>query len=704
MPVSVVIPAHNEEAVIGRCLEQIQAHAEDGELDIVVVCNGCRDRTAEVARRSAPSATVLEIALASKVAALNLGDKHASHFPRFYLDADIELTIESVRLIAEVLAGGKILCASPQPFFSLGARPWAIRAFYDVWASTPYRADGMGGAGIYALSKEGRARFGSFPELTADDQFVQQLFHAGERCSVDGARSLVHPPLTVRSLLATRVRAYRGRNELASSAMALARRPASGARAALERARKPADIPAVAVYIGINATAKVMARSLRRRRWERDDSARAQNAGPGARLETSRLATKICYVTSHYPALSHSFILREVQGLRAAGVQVATVSVHRVSGRDLHAEMDREEADRTWNILPVDLASFAGAHLRALSTHPWAYAKTTLLALRSAPPGAKALLWQLFYFAEAIALWSHAAAIGGRHFHAHLANVASDVSWLACAYGEAAEGGWSWSFTMHGPTELYAVDRFNLRRKIEAARAVVCVSEFTRSQLMYISAPEQWGKLHIVHCGVDLERYHYVPAAPKDHLEVLSVCRLVPQKGLDVLFEAMTMLHAGGTSARLTLVGTGQEEARLRKRASELHLDGSIDFAGAVGQDDIFDYYTRSDVVCLPSFAEGLPVVLMEAMATGRPVVATLVAGVPELVKDGASGFLVPAGSARELADALVQLAASPELRHRVGLEGRRKVEAEFDSASEAAKLARLFAEIAGEPTPRGRN
>ncbi len=194
MPVSVVVPAHNEEVVIGRCLSALFAGADEGELDVVVVCNGCDDRTAEVARRAAPLATVIEIPVASKVAALNAGDQAARHFPRFYLDADIELSVAAVRQVAAVLAEGGVMCAAPRPYFDVAGRTWPIRAFYDVWKEVPYRALDMVGSGVYALSEQGRARFGEFPELTADDQFVQQQFGPAELKSVGDASFVVHPP------------------------------------------------------------------------------------------------------------------------------------------------------------------------------------------------------------------------------------------------------------------------------------------------------------------------------------------------------------------------------------------------------------------------------------------------------------------------------------------------------------------------------
>jgi glycosyltransferase involved in cell wall biosynthesis len=652
--------------------------------------------------------------VASKVAALNAGDGRASHFPRFYVDADVELPLAAVRRVAQVLDDGAVMCAAPRPVFELEGRPWAVRAFYDVWKGIPYHTEEMVGSGVYALSAEGRGRFGAFPELTADDQFVQQLFLRSERRAVPDAHFVVHTPRKVHGLLAMRARAYRGNIELAGSGLAQASPPPSGAKSALRQALDPAAVPAVAVYAGINLYAKLLARRAVRPRWERDESARsaaAPHSAPGGtagyRREAagrcaddageapSRRAAKVCYVTSHYPALSHTFVMREVQGLRAAGVEVETASVHQADRAHLLAQADIEEAARTWNIFPLDRTAFCRAHARALLGHPVAYWRALASAVGWAPPGLRGALWQVFYFAEAIALWDHARAVGARHLHAHLANVASDIAWLATAFGADAEPSkaWRWSFTMHGSTEFYSVARFNLARKVANAGCVICVSEYTRSQLMYLSTPEHWAKLHVVHCGVDPQAYPYVPPPKHTGVSVLCVSRLAAGKGIELLISATAVLGERGTDARLVIVGSGPVEADLRRQAERLGIADRVSLEGAVGQDDIARYYAEADIFCLPSFAEGVPVVLMEAMATGRPVVTTWITGVPELVESGVSGLLVPPGSLEALTGALERLAASPEMREQFGLAGRRRVSEGFDSGQNAAQLARVFGE-----------
>jgi glycosyltransferase involved in cell wall biosynthesis len=700
-PISVVIPAHNEEAVIGRCLRALLAGAAPGELEVVVVCNGCQDRTANVARQEAPEATVLELPQASKVAALNAGDEHAHFFPRFYVDADVELPLGSLRRTEEVLSRAGVLCAAPRPVFDLDSRPWAVRAFYNVWQKIPYITEGLVGSGVYALSEEGRRRFSAFPQLTNDDQFVSQLFAPSERISVPDANFVVHPPLRLAGLLAMRTRAYRGNIELARSGLAQYAPPRSGAGIALRQALRPQSAPAVGAYLAVNLVARLQARARPQGKWERDDSARS-HAGRTSRSAAigtvdGDAAPLICYVTSQYPALSHTFVMREVLGVRAAGLSVETVSVHRANPSHLLAEVDRVEAANTWDIFPLDLRSFLRAHWRAVSRSPGAYVSALWASLAAAPAGLRARLWQLFYFGEAIALWDHARQTGARHLHAHFANVGADLCWRATDYANRArpKERWSWSFSLHGPTELYAADRYNLSRKVANAYGVICISEFARSQLMYLSDPSYWAKLRVVHMGVDLDRYPFTPAAQRDFLSVLCVARLVPAKGLELLVDAIGSLRGRGRDVEAVIVGEGPLEEALKVRAERLGTGDSVRFAGAVGQDTMAAHYAEADVFCLPSFAEGVPVVLMEAMATGRPVVATRIAGIAELVEDGVSGVLVAPGNLDELTSALERLACSAELRVQMGLAGRRKVEADFDARRCGSQVADVLRELA---------
>jgi glycosyltransferase involved in cell wall biosynthesis len=279
VPVSVVVPAHDEAAVIGRCLTTLLRGALPGELEVIVVSNGCTDDTAAVARAHAPEATVVELPIASKPAALNVGDQHATRFPRVYLDADVELPIGALRGLVRPLAEQRAAFTAPASQFVLQQRTPAVRAYLAVWREVARARDEPSGSGVYALSAVGRSRFRAFPDLIADDQFVVQQFHPRERLTVDAMQATVHPPMSLHAMLRVRTRVYRGNRELARSG--LARYPAAGGAvtALLARARRPQHLLGVGVYVAVNLLARVLARTPRDAIWERDDGSRAVSTG-----------------------------------------------------------------------------------------------------------------------------------------------------------------------------------------------------------------------------------------------------------------------------------------------------------------------------------------------------------------------------------------------------------------------------------------
>ena len=403
----------------------------------------------------------------------------------------------------------------------------------------------------------------------------------------------------------------------------------------------------------------------------------------GAGSEPQRLAV----VCSRYPAVSHAFVVREVQGLRRGGLEVHTFSVRRQRDEELLAAADREEHARTIALLPPRPLRYAAAHAHAAVTRPLRYLATLALTLKLSTGGARALLWRAFYFAEAVLLWDECRRREVRRLHAHFANVGSDVAMLAARLGGPD---WRWSFTMHGCTELFDETPHRLADKLRDAELVVCNSDFTRAQLLKLVEREQWPKFHVVRCGVDADAFAPPPSrAGGGPVRVLSVGRLVPGKGHAVLLDALARLREQGIETTATLVGDGPQRGPLEALAAELRLD--VRFAGAVGQDELPAFYADAEVFCLPTFAEGLGVVLLEAMASGLPVVSTRVMGVPEAVEDGETGLLVAPGRPDLLAEALERLAEAPELRERMGHAGRRWVIDEFDLERQADTVAALL-------------
>ena len=408
-----------------------------------------------------------------------------------------------------------------------------------------------------------------------------------------------------------------------------------------------------------------------------------------------KAGAEVAYIVGGYPAVSHTFVTREVLALRAAGARVEMISIHRAADAEVLSELDRAERESTYALLPARLGEVLGAHLRAMAS-PRAYFGTLAHALRAGPPGLRARVWQLFYFGEAVMVWRQCRRWGIRHIHAHFLNQASDAAMIASRYANArgSTPPWTWSFTMHGPNEFYDVSRFQLAEKAGSADAIVCISDFARSQIMAFAPEERWSRLRVIHCGLDPTQFdpdrEPGPAAT-DGLRVLYVGRLVPFKGQAILLEAIAAIRARGIDAVLTVIGEGPSRGELERRRDELGLATAVTFAGAVGQDEIRRHYAAADAFCLPSFAEGVPVVLMEAMAMRIPVVTSRLMGIPELVDDDEDGLLVQPGRADELATALERLARDPELRQRLGRRGREKVIAEFDVRESGRQLARVF-------------
>lgn len=395
---------------------------------------------------------------------------------------------------------------------------------------------------------------------------------------------------------------------------------------------------------------------------------------------------RIAYLTGEYPAVSHTFILREVLALRALGLDVQTASIRRTGPEHHRGPDEKAAAATTFHVL--DAARSPATALGGLGwalRRPGAFGRTIRLALKTRPAGIKATIWQMAYLLEAIVLARHLAGQGVTRLHNHFAMASSSVAMLASELS-----GIPYSFTLHGPADFLDTGRWRLGEKIARARAVACISHFCRSQGMLFSDPEHWNRLQIVHCGVDPARYATDPARAPGR-EVLFIGRLAAAKGVPVLLEAFGRARAVHPDARLTLIGDGPSRKSLEARAAELGLSDAVRFTGYLSQDEVASELSRADLFALPSFAEGVPVVLMEAMASGLPVLTTRIAGIPELVEDGVSGRIVAPGDVDAFAAALTDLLADPVAARAMGQAGRDKVRAEFDVAREAEKLAALL-------------
>ena len=261
--------------MIGRCVRALQTGVQPGEIDIVVVANGCTDNTVQVARSVVPPIQVLSLAEASKTVALNAGDAVVSAFPRAYVDADVELHGACLRAVVDELNTGGFHYGAPRTSVELTGRPWLVRLFYRAFQALPYAGNEPVGGGVYVLSEPGRRRFEQFPDLVADDLFVRNLFQRHERRSVPGCTFAVHAPRTLRGLLAMRERAYRGNREYAQRGLRSPAEPTFELGSMLRTLRR--DPIAMLVYLAVNVLARLRLRLQMREAhvvWERDDSSR----------------------------------------------------------------------------------------------------------------------------------------------------------------------------------------------------------------------------------------------------------------------------------------------------------------------------------------------------------------------------------------------------------------------------------------------
>jgi glycosyltransferase involved in cell wall biosynthesis len=405
----------------------------------------------------------------------------------------------------------------------------------------------------------------------------------------------------------------------------------------------------------------------------------------------------VAYLTGEYPRATDTFIQREVAALRAQGIVVLTCSIRPTDPAHHVGPEQKAEHAATFHVLTAarSPARLLKAHGAQLLRAPGRWLNALTLALRAGAPGLRGLLYQLFYFAEAGVLADHLCRSGATWLHNHFGNSSCSVAMLA-----SAMSGVPYSYTLHGPMELFEPMRWRIDLKIARARFVACISHFARSQGMLFSDPANWGKLRVVHCGVDPALYDRPrPAAGK---RLLFVGRIDKIKGLGVLLEAFDALRARHPDATLTLVGDGPDRAALTAEAAARGLAEAVRFTGYLSQDGVAEALSQADLFVLPSFAEGVPVVLMEALAGRTAVVATQVAGVAELVEDGVSGRLVPPGDPAALETALEALLADPATRAAMGEAGRARVIAEFDATREAGWLGRLMRGYAAGAAPSG--
>jgi colanic acid/amylovoran biosynthesis glycosyltransferase len=399
--------------------------------------------------------------------------------------------------------------------------------------------------------------------------------------------------------------------------------------------------------------------------------------------------TTIAYLTSHYARAGDTFIRGEVKQLRRLGHAVHTFSIRRPGPEEVVSDEIRREREQTIDLLEAGALKLALAGLRRAIAAPRRSLEVVRTAIRTVPAGIPGRwMRRVSYWLEAAYLADRLEARGVGHLHNHIGESSAVVAMLAAHFADIP-----YSLTIHGPSEFDWPTLLALDEKIGRAAFVAAISEFTRSQLYRWCAREHWPKIRVIRCGLDesfLARDIVpVPARPR----LISVGRLAEQKGHLLLIDAAARLRRRGLEFELVLVGDGPLRDAIEALIDRLDLRDRVRITGYLGTAEVRRELEAARAMVLPSFAEGLPVVIMEAMAMGRPVISTYVAGIPELVEPGRSGWLVPPGAVEPLVEAMAEaLAAGPAELEAMGRSGAARVAERHDAAAEARKLADLIA------------
>lgn len=410
---------------------------------------------------------------------------------------------------------------------------------------------------------------------------------------------------------------------------------------------------------------------------------------------TGRKAMRVAYLLNTYPAPSGTFIRREIEALEEIDVAVTRFAVRRFAG-PLVEPADIRDAGRTHYLLEGNLAGLFAAALRELFTNPAGIGRALPIwrtLLRNAGGG---FVRHVAYLMQAAALRQAAARLGVRHVHAHYSNNAAAVAMLSRQLG-----GPRFSFTAHGPDEFVEAPRLSFPIKIEQAAFVVAISDYCRNLLAGLAgSDEAAAKIHIARCGIDLSRFEVAPPIAAENQTLVCVGRLCPQKGQVHIPAAVAALKPRFPALKVVLVGDGESRAEIESEIARHGVGREVVLRGWASNDEVRQAIAESRALLLPSYAEGLPIVIMETFALGRPVISTTIAGIPELV-DAECGWLVTPGDHDQLIAAIgAALAAEPAQIARMGQEGRRRVERLHDLRRLARELKPLMAASGSAEAP----
>jgi len=408
-------------------------------------------------------------------------------------------------------------------------------------------------------------------------------------------------------------------------------------------------------------------------------------------VEQPAAGRRVAYLINQYPKTSHSFVRREIRALEELGLVVERYAIRSISEPIVEAA-DRDELGRTEVLLACGAAALLLASLLVLLRHPLRFATAFWLTMRMARRSDRGLVRPFAWLAEACLLRRRLAATGAQHVHAHFSTNSTAVAMLTHALG-----GPGYSFTAHGTESFDAPPMISLGLKVERARFVVATSQWGRAQLMRCSPQSSWSKLHVVRCGVDEQFLDHAATPVPERARLVCVARLSAEKGVEVLIDAVQRVARQRSDFEVAIVGDGSLREPIEAQLRAAGIERNVLLRGWGDAEVVRREMCEARALVVPSFGEGLPVVIMESLALGRPVVATAVGAVPELVQPTRTGWLVPPGSAEDLADAIVAaLDASPAELQQFGEVGAQMIRRLHDASREAKVLAGLLNEACG--------
>lgn len=420
-------------------------------------------------------------------------------------------------------------------------------------------------------------------------------------------------------------------------------------------------------------------------------------SSPGSTAAAATPRRRLAYLLSSYPAVSHTFFLNEIQALRGLGFEIDVASINTpVAPGDGLAAREATEASATYYIKATPKLQVLFLLLKTLFTRPRVFLRGLPFALRQNPWNVYAKLYSLAYFVEAVLVGDWMRRNRHNHLHIHFGGAVATVGMITSIAWEIP-----YSLMIHGPEEFFNIEKTLLVPKVEHARFVLCISNFCRSQLLRICPPEHWSKLHVVRLGVDPQLFSPRPGEPDpDCIELLCVGRLVPDKGQLILLQACAELLKRGHALRVRFIGEGPDRPRLESFIAEHNLAAVASLEGALSHDETRKRLRGAGIFVLPSFAEGVPVALMEAMAMEIPCISTFVGGIPELIEDAVSGVLVPPSSPHALANAIERMALESGFRARIAAAGRCRILERYNLGENIVTLASRFESYLPEFVP----